>query len=193
MTDIAIVGGSTTTWGEAASIDPKKTEVWGLNSVALPAGLSPARWFQLHPKDWRHNGQPYGRPPEHYQFLKTCGVPVYMQYPDPEIPTAVPYPLEGVLEWIGAYFLIGTPAYMLALALYEGNVETVRLFGVELDGNSDEYIKQRPSLLYLIGWARGAGVRVLLPERSVLMKAPLYAVDEFPHPTPPVLRAMGVA
>ena len=188
---IAIVGGSSLTNELANDVSPD-VEVWGLNSIHNWLRVPASRWFQLHPLDWRENGLPYGRTPVHYQWLKTCGIPVYMNYPDPDIPTAVKYPVNAVVDRFG-YFLVGTPAYMLALALHEGDVESIEMYGVDLCGDPVEYIKQRPSLAYFIGLARGMGVEVIMPPNSPLLKAPLYAIDEWPDLTPPSVRALGVA
>ena len=50
-------------------------------------------------------------------------------------------------------------AYMLALAIYEG-VDKVGIWGVDLHCDS-EYSYQRPNMEYLIGLARGRGMKVI--------------------------------
>lgn len=95
-------------------------EVWAANEAyrALPAGVKPARIFQLHPRDWREAERTYlygdgrlpdhldpdcfGRDVQHLAYLATCGVPVYCQQMMWQaIPTCVVYPFESVRQVVG--------------------------------------------------------------------------------------------
>ena len=92
MKSVAIVGFAVQT-RDLANAEPPEVEVWGMNvnHVFLKRW---DRWFQLHPQSW-HKGK-YGRDDAHLAFLRTCNVPLYMNDPMPDMPTAVPYPYEAV-------------------------------------------------------------------------------------------------
>jgi hypothetical protein len=140
----------------------------------------PQRWFQMHHR--MHNGdplRPFGRPPIHEQWLIDCDIPVFMQDKDPDIPMSVRYPLEAVTARVGGY-LTSSAAYMIALAIYEW-VDELSLLGIYLQTGS-EYQQQRPCVEYLLGVARGFGIKVILPPDCQLTKAPLYAYSEFQDP-----------
>jgi hypothetical protein len=77
------------------------------------------------------------------------------------------YPFEAVAEDIGAYWC-SSVAYMLALAIHE-KAEEIGLYGIAMDAG-DEYGYQKPNCEYLIGLARGRGIKVHIPEQSPLCK-----------------------
>jgi len=92
----------------------------------------------------RLDSDSYGRTPHHIRYLSKCGVPVYMQEADTRIPTSVRYPIEAVTESLGLpdvegrkrLYMTSSPAWMLALALYEhkqgDTVDEIRLAGIEM-------------------------------------------------------------
>lgn len=89
----------------------------------------------------------------HIKRLKDVWVPLYMQesfYPDVK-----EYPLEEVIETVGDYFACSI-SYMLALAIHR-DIDDIVVTGVT---GSEEYSSQRPSIEYLIGLARGKGLKV---------------------------------
>ena len=90
----------------------------------------------------------------------------------PRIRTAVPYPLNRVVECIGRDYLTSTPAYALALAITEG-VDEIKLYGVH-DATEREYIEQRPCLEWLLGLAEGRGIKLVLPALSPLLRGERY-------------------
>lgn len=134
------------------------------------------RWYQLHDIDEHHKDDR----DEHIGWLRGSKLPIVMwpehieKYGD-EIPNAVPYPKTEVLAMFGKYFT-NTVSWMIAHALYEGR-KNVGVFGVDMAQDS-EYGHQRPSCEYFVGWARGMGVNVHIPDTSDLLKAPfLYGVE----------------
>lgn len=204
---ICIVGfaSSSRKWSEE---QPEGVEIWGLNELHIkPFGLSVAsRWFQIHPRNWKEqqreisNGEPmeeedkdtFGRGRKHLEWLKECGIPVYMNHVDERIPTAVKYPLEQITESVGIEdiagikraYLTSSPAFMIALALHEhlqgDTVDEIRLAGIELSVGT-EYFNQRPCMEYYIGLAKGMGIKVSLPPAPYacsLLASPIYSIDE---------------
>lgn len=108
----------------------------------------------------------------HVAGLRMSKVPVYMLEKHPDLPQSIEYPMEAVADLIGRT-VQGTPylessiAYMVALAILEG-VDRIAIFGVDLHCES-EYAYQRPNLEYLIGLARGRGIKVYIPPQSQLL------------------------
>lgn len=83
------------------------------------------------------------------------------------LPNAIVYPFDEVAQTVGDYWC-SSIAYMLALAIHEG-AEEIALYGVDMRGD-DEYGYQKPNCEYLIGLARGKGIKVHVPEASPLCK-----------------------
>jgi hypothetical protein len=135
------------------------------------------RLFEIH-DNWRdfhgRNSEDAGA---HYRWLMGQKVPVYMNDVEADIPTSVRYPIEDVAAIVGKTrngdaYLESSIAFMMALAIVEGWKEPenmrIGIWGVDLDVGT-EYSYQRPNMEYLIGLARGRGIKVFIPERSSLL------------------------
>ncbi len=108
----------------------------------------------------------------HVAGLRMSKVPVYMLDKQDDIPMSVQYPMKEIGDLVGRTrqgtpYLESSIAYMLALAIYE-KVDRVAIFGVDLHCET-EYAYQRPNLEYLIGLARGKGIKVYIPPQSTLL------------------------
>ena len=174
-------------------------EKWGLNDGYLLGIPVASRWFDLHPFH-QMNFQPRDRravpqsevpigaylsPEGHLEWLKTRGFPVYLAEPHPDYPTARVFPKQHVLDFWrphwplrltrkgtiveGPDYEVSTPSWMLMLAVMEQFSEIV-ITGIHL-ATSWEYAQQRPNLEFLIGVARGLGVKIVLPESAPICKA----------------------
>lgn len=135
------------------------------------------RWFDLHPTSWYSD--PKKRKPGYLDFLRQFSGPVFLQEPNPTFPTAVQYPYDVILDHFGEY-MTSSISWMLALAIYEMTVEPggggeIHLWGVDLSG-LPEYQAQRAGAEHLLGWARGAGLKVFIPDACPLLKGPLYGL-----------------
>lgn len=123
-------------------------ETWG-----LPWDAWSPRYdclFEMHDRSlFETRGEDY------MKRLRDADRPVYMQQAHSDIPLSQPYPMADVAALTGDYFG-SSVAYMLALAIYE-EAEEIGIWGVELN---DDYDHQRPGLEYMIGFARGRGVKV---------------------------------
>lgn len=130
----------------------------------------PDWYFDLHPPAcFTNEGKSWN--PAYYTWLKTkLQTPIFMQEKWPDIPMAVRFPIERVLQEFRAYFT-NHPAYMIALGLQEG-IEQIGIFGCEYSADT-EYSIQRGSLEYWLGRAEQAGVEVILPvKESTLLRYP---------------------
>lgn len=160
---VAVIGLSPTTHGKAPWIDAE-WQKWGLPWDAHWARLD--RAFELH--DLRLlEGEHSRRGADYMDRLRGIGS-LFMQEAYPSIGNAMRYPFEAVAESIGAYYFNSSIAYALALAIHEG-AEEIGIWGVDMKGE-DEYAYQRPNMEYLIGVARGKGIKVYVPDESPLCK-----------------------
>ena len=191
---------------------PDDTEIWVVNeaNTVLPDGRMAARVFQMHPRNWREaerrflrNRMPrncFGRGPDHVEYLRTCGVPVYGQQVWDDIPTSVRYPFETVTEAVGIplppsgvkrLWAASTWGYMAALliaeSLYGHSALELSLSGAELvDGTPRERAWEWPNLAYYLGVLVARGAVLRLPEAGTsLLSSPHYALGGNPkvyHP-----------
>ena len=113
-----------------------------------------------------------------------------MQREYADVPNAMSYPLGTVINSLGMDYFNSSISYVLGMAihwirsfrhkggpLYES---TIGIWGVDMDdiealdpndpSYKTEYKYQRPNLEYLIGFARGLGIEVYIPEQSSLCK-----------------------
>lgn len=156
---VAIVGLWTETHGMAHWDDPS-WEKWGL--AWDTEAFSMDRVFEMHlPREWKDNGI------ADYAERLSMMPRLYLQEPHPELHQAQVYPLAEVSKTTGDYFS-SSVAYMAAQAIHEG-AEEIGLYGIAMEGH-DEYGYQRPNMEYLVGLARGRGIKVHIPEQSPLCK-----------------------
>lgn len=80
------------------------------------------------------------------------------------------YPYAEVEALYGSLYLTSSPAYMIAYALLNG-VEELAIYGVDLSISDHEYFWQRPCVESWIGFAKGRGVKVYIPEVSHIGKS----------------------
>jgi len=92
---------------------------------------------------------------------------LYTQWADGFIPNSKQYPFDAVAESVGDYWC-SSIAYMMALAIHEG-AEEIGIYGVDMKAD-DEYGYQKPNMEYLVGLARGKGIKVHIPACSPLCK-----------------------
>lgn len=158
---VAIVGLSESS-RHAAPWD-KGWEMWGLAWDSDRYRFD--RVFEMH--DLRDMEAFYGEELEGYlEKLDPCQK-VYVQSVLDKVPGSERYPFERVAEVCGAYWE-SSIGYALALAITEG-AEEISIWGVDMRAD-EEYAYQRANCEYLIGLARGRGIKVRIPETSPLLK-----------------------
>ena len=173
MRSICIVGFAPQT-RDLANAEPPEVEIWGMNSGHTFLKRWD-RWFQVHPQinqNASRKGANYGRDAEHVLFLKTCAVPLYMNEPMPDMPTARLYPYEEVIRNLGRDYITSSTAHALGLAILEGPDE-IKVYGVNV-ATDIEYIDQRPCIEWMLGIAQGRGIKVTLPGYATLLKGRRY-------------------
>ena len=171
MRNIAIIGRAASTHHKAPW-DDSRWEKWGL---PWDAGYWTQydRFFEMHPRDELETKEA-DRPDDYWERLKEFidWGPIYMHQHWPDIPRSEAYPLDVVNADVFATFPRATwgqvdwyncsPAYMLALAIYERPAR-IGLWGIDV-GQKGEYAYENPNLAYLIGLAVGKQIEVILPE-----------------------------
>lgn len=166
---VAVVGLSPTTHG-LAPWDDESWELWGLpwDSFGWPFFK---RSFEMH--DMRLlKSEHCKRDQGYFDRLRECQG-LYMQEAYPEIPNAKQYPFEAC-EYINSSI-----AYAMAMAIHEG-AEEIGVYGVDMKAD-DEYGYQKPNMEYLIGLARGKGIKVHVPEQSPLLKFNAVGIRFYDH------------
>lgn len=167
---VAIVGFAESSRAFAPFDDPS-VEIWGQNALYRPGFLKRAdRWFEIHNRALIETPLEGRRPAGYMDWLRAFDGPVYMQQAWADIPNSARYPLERVADLVGPY-LTSSVAMMIGLAILEG-FEEISLWGVDMA--YEEYAGQRAGCEYLLGFARGRGITILLPETSPLLVAPIY-------------------
>jgi hypothetical protein len=113
------------------------------------------------------------RPKDYLERLAECGA--YMQ--EAYFPGVKRYPFEEVSKTTD--YWNSSIAYAMAMAIHEG-AEEIGIYGVDMKGD-DEYGYQKPNMEYLIGLARGRGIKVHVPEKSPLLKFNAHGIKFFDH------------
>lgn len=153
-----------------------EADLWGMNALYKVADDKPwDAWFQLHDIK-KHHPHDFD---EHMEWISKSGLPVFMwdkeieKYP---LPNAIAYPRDEMVAVFGSYFT-NTVSWMMALGIALG-YKSMGIYGIDMAQDS-EYGSQRPSCEYFIGWARGMGIDVFIPETSDLLKSPfLYGYED---------------
>lgn len=168
MRSVAIIGRCWSTRADA----PWNNTDWELWTLAWDPVPVTHRMFETHQNFRMYMGNKEDGD-WHVSGLRMAKVPVYMLDKQDDIEQCVRYPVEEITKLVGKATSKQTPylessiAYMLALAIHE-KVDRVGIWGVDLHCES-EYAYQRPNLEYLIGLARGRGIKVFIPPQSALL------------------------
>ena len=160
---------------DKSEVDNFNGEIWGL---PWDEGRWPFfdRYFEIHPLDLLRKPEAQRR--DGYEDrLKSLPI-LYMQEAYEDIPNAIRYPVEKVVDNLGFDYFNSSIAYLMGMALLEG-ADKIGIWGVDMadlepvpgdPSYISEFAYQRPNMEYLIGLARGRGVDVYIPERSPLTK-----------------------
>lgn len=163
---IAIIGLAPSTHADAPWDDPT-WEKWGLPWDSTGYGFM-KRHFEMHDQRLLDSGHSK-RGPDYAQRLKDCK----------QIYTQANYPFDAVAKTIGQAYWNSSIAYAMALAIHEGAQE-IAIYGVDMDG-TDEFGYQKANMEYLIGVARGRGIRVYIPPQSALCKFAPTGIKFYDH------------
>lgn len=158
---VAIVGLSDSSRHEAPWGNPE-WELWGLGWDVERYHFH--RVFEMH--DMAELVKTFDPLPEYLEKINHCQR-LYMQERYAEVPRAERYPHGLVNEVCGDYWE-SSVGYMLGLAIAEGATD-IGLYGVDMKAD-EEHGYQQPNATYLLGLARGKGIRLHIPEVCPLLK-----------------------
>lgn len=169
MRKIAIVGRCWSTRADAPW-DDTSWEKWTLAWDPVPVT---DRIFETHQNFRMYLGS-LAEGDFHVAGLRMATVPVYMLERHDDIPQSVAMDMGAMTAVIGKTaqgtpYLESSLAYMMGQALLELKPgDKIGIWGVDLHCDG-EYAYQRPNLEYLIGMARGMGIKVFIPPQSALL------------------------
>jgi hypothetical protein len=173
MNKLAIINAGSSS--SEAPFDRSGWDFWGVNNIFqyIP-NVRWTGWFELHKfsiidEQFLRNDQPVFREMSIYNYLdklQHLNIPVYMQSSCQIIPNARIYPFESIISMFGKYFT-SSASWMLALAIYLG-YPTIGVFGCDMV--DEQHKDKRPSFEYLLGYAKGFGIEVIIPNACPLLK-----------------------
>ena len=134
-------------------------EVWGLNGTYRD---NPAdRLFMMH--DIHFHLQQEDQ--DAVATINALGIPIYTNVKYPFFDNNIVYPIKEVVEYHKTAWFSNVICYMLAMAIME-EPEEIGMYGVEMVG--EEYIHERPAVLFWCGVAQGRGINIVSTEESRL-------------------------
>lgn len=156
----AIVGGAPS--GDMAFTD-HWDEIWGLgNQLQKYANKPFTRLFEIHDNLSEHDSR-------YPQWLVDQKIPLTVSDMFPIKAEGIEVYPKNKANAIFSEGLSSSPAYMMAYAILNKATE-IGIFGVDMAVNDHEYFKQRPAMYAWIGYAKGRGIKITIPDESSLCK-----------------------
>lgn len=159
-----------------APYDDPEWECWGMNELYLFVPKLDVL-FEIHPRNVLNTEI---RNRNHEKWLMESKIPVYMQRHWDDMPNSIKFPKDYLVEKWGSYYT-NSVSYMIAFAL-ECQPDEIGIWGVDM-ATDEEYSKQRPSVEYFMGIAKGIGratgkPKVIIPPQSdITRNLFLYGYD----------------
>jgi hypothetical protein len=173
--DKVCIIGFAPSWAETKWDDPE-TDYWGINELYMQAvNKRFDAWFEVH--DIKNS--PSKQEPKHQAFLKDCKIPLLTQKHWDDYPSSIAFPWKYLMEFYdlnlvkdegggGFEDYSNQISWMIALAITLG-YKQINIYGVDMAQES-EYMHQRASCQFFIGYALGAGIKVFVPKSCELLK-----------------------
>jgi len=141
-----------------APYNDKTWEIWALNR-RLDLYSRYDLHFELHNTTNCHVN--------YSEFIKNNGCKTVVTGVDPRFTEAIIYPKEEIIEKYGDFFT-NSMSWMIAYAIEVGATD-IGLWGIDcLD--RVEYVQQRPSIMFMLGIAKGKGINLHFPEKCKLFR-----------------------
>lgn len=171
MKKLAIVCGSPTS-EMLAPFDDEEYEIWVLGTHVEKYKRF-TRIFEIH------ENLTFNESVEAYiNKLNSYNVPIVVNKNyDPRFNNTIKFPLNFAEVAFGSPYLTSSCAYMVALAIKE-DYNYIEIYGVDLDVDDNEYFYQKPCVEAWIGFARGRGIKVVLPPQSSCLKSSMLYGNE---------------
>lgn len=169
---VAIVCGSPSTEFLAPYGD-KEVEIWVLgNRVDRHLDKRVTRIFEIH-ENLQEHGDVAAYKSKLFLLSKKYKIIVGEKFFDgvvKDCPNVEIFDYAASEKLYGALYLTSSPAYMISYAISQGATE-IQLYGVDLSVSDHEYFWQRPCVEAWIGFAKGRGIKVVIPEASHVGKS----------------------
>lgn len=168
---VAIVGTSATS--VVAPFDDPSWEIWSMTDRSIKRW---DRFFELHDREVLDRDKVYEG------LIANDGTRII--YTRKEfvgvIPGAVEFPFDALTAKYSSWFMSSTVAWAMALAIEEGDVAELGLFGIDMAAGT-EYASQKPGCRYFIQIARLSGIAIKVPTVcELLTPTPRYGIDAEP-------------
>lgn len=167
---VAIVGGAPSS-EMLAPFDDESWEVWVLGNRAQKYKRM-SRVFEVH-----DNLQEHGDVTTYKNYIlelsKKHQIIVGEKFFDDIEPINhnwVIFDYEAAEKLFGSLYFTSSGAYMMAYAILQGATE-IGIYGIDHSINDHEYFWQRPCMEAWIGFAKGRGIKVTIPEVSHIGKS----------------------
>ena len=159
-----------TPWGQ------EDMDFWGINELYMQAvNKRFDAWFEVH--DIKNS--PSKQNPKHQDFLKNCKLPLLTRQHWDDYPTSIKFPWEYLMDYYNQQFIIDDKggkfedysnqiSWMISLAIALEYKE-IHIYGVDM-AQASEYMHQRASCQFFIGYAVGHGILVKVPASCELLK-----------------------
>jgi hypothetical protein len=150
-----------------APFEDEEWQIWALgNRMHSLVGKRVTKVFEIHDDLSEH-----GDPVKYAQYLVAMGLPMVVGEGFPLKADHVrTYPFQEAKDLWGSEYLTSSSAYMLALAILEGATH-IGVYGVDMAVDNHEYFWQRPGVEAWIGFAKGRGIEVTIPDVSPVGKS----------------------
>ncbi len=179
---IAIIG-TAPQWALAPFDDPE-WEIWGIFGV-VGCGKRLTRVYELHDKDIILPMAEKAHGGKYWEIVNGMGENYITKDHFDQAPNAKRFDFDSKLKKYGEYFA-SSAAWLIAEAIDEG-ADTIGIWGINMASES-EYVHQKPSCTYLLGFARAKGINIILPSSSEL----LHVSHQYGYHKPPkTLEVLG--
>lgn len=174
---IALLG--TAPQWQAAPFDDPEWEIWGIFGVALVSKRL-TRLFELHDKSIIDPMvKQYSPDGKYWDVCRKMGKEFYTKDAYEQAPEATPFDFDSKIKKYGKYFA-SSASWMLADAIDQNPAE-IAIYGINMAAD-EEYAHQKPSMSYLIGWAKANGIKINIPSSSELMSLThMYGLEQPPR------------
>ena len=165
-------------------------ELWGINELYKLPEVDPEKfsgWSDIHD---RRDGDISARDVQNIEWMKRAKFPhgLIMQAHYDDIPNSRAFPLQEAIRFYRTTYFTNSISYLLAFLGMAGRDENgkvideseaygeIHVYGVDMaqadrtpGADGGEYSHQRPSCEYFLGFLRGLGIKVHLPDQTDLL------------------------
>jgi|GEM_PF-5102341 hypothetical protein len=151
-----------------APIKSEDIDIWGLNGLDKLIPGNYTLMFDIHKP---------GVIADRLDKIRESSAHYLLGLPHPDIPNTLAMPFQEITDTFGLNYFTCTFSWQMALAILFG-YKVIDVFGVDMSQDK-EYAYERPCAEYWIGFARGAGRIVRIPDTSALCSNPfIYGITE---------------